>query len=89
MREALADITSQASKLAKPRKGDIIIDVGCNDGTLLRSYRVKGLRLVGFEPAKNLVKWAKEGTNLVVNDFFSHRIFRNHFPSSRAFLIVS
>lgn len=37
--------------------GDRVVDIGANDGTLLRAFdesSVKGLELVGFEPAQNL-----------------------------------
>lgn len=37
--------------------GDKVVDIGANDGTLLRAFdesSVKGLELVGFEPAQNL-----------------------------------
>src|SRR5690348_1536224 len=38
MREALADVTARACEVAKPTPGDIVVDTGCNDGTLLRTY---------------------------------------------------
>ncbi len=66
-----------------------MVDIGCNDGTLLRSYTIAGIRLVGFEPAENLVELARRGTDLVVNDFFSYRAFRKHFPSKNAKVITS
>src|SRR6266446_4127499 len=38
MRAALADITLKAYNIVRPLPGSIVIDIGCNDGTLLRSY---------------------------------------------------
>src|SRR2546425_6751150 len=55
MRKALADVALKACEVAKPTKEDIIVDIGCNDGTLLRSYPTDDSLLVGFEPAENLV----------------------------------
>jgi SAM-dependent methyltransferase len=33
---------------------DLVIDIGCNDGTLLRGFQRHGVRLLGVDPAKNL-----------------------------------
>src|SRR5690242_690285 len=55
MRVALADVTLRVEELVALAAGDIVLDIGCNDGTLLRTYRTKGVRLCGFEPAKNLL----------------------------------
>ncbi len=89
MRTALADIALKASQVAKPAKGDLVIDIGCNDGTLLRSYNIPGLRLVGFEPAKNLVGDARKGTDKVFNDFFGYKLYRKNFPTTSAKIITS
>jgi len=88
MRAALADITTSAYNVAKPVDGDLIIDVGCNDGTLLRSYNKPGLRLVGFEPAENLVPDASKGTYWIFNDFFSGEVFRKKFDGEKAKIIT-
>jgi len=45
MREALADITLKACRIVKPLPGSIVMDIGCNDGTLLRSYPKIGLMM--------------------------------------------
>ncbi len=70
MRTALAEIAAQAEQRVGLRAGDAVLDVGCNDGTLLRSYTTPGIRRVGFEPAKNLVAEARQGTDRIINDFF-------------------
>jgi len=70
MRAALADIAHSLERRAGLRKGDFVLDIGCNDGTLLRSYRTRGLRLAGFEPARNLLKEARRGATRIFNDFF-------------------
>ena len=33
---------------------DLVIDVGCNDGTLLKGFQRRGVRLLGVDPAQNL-----------------------------------
>jgi NDP-4-keto-2,6-dideoxyhexose 3-C-methyltransferase len=73
MRAALADISRSAAEFAGLESGDSVLDIGCNDGTLLRSYTLEGIRRVGFEPAENLASENAQGTDLVVRDFFSAR----------------
>ena len=73
MRAALGDIASKAAHFAGLQAGDSVLDIGCNDGTLLRSYSYDGVRRVGFEPAENLACEAAAGTDRIVPDFFSAR----------------
>lgn len=89
MRKALEDIVVKGCEIVLPKRGDIVIDIGANDGTLLRSYKISGLRLVGFEPAKNLVEDARKGTTFVFNDFFGYDTFQREFPGEKAKLITS
>ena len=89
MAAALQDVADQAEKLVHLGKGDVVVDIGCNDGTLLRSYKTRGLTLVGFEPATNLIEFAQVGTSKIVNDYFNLGSFREHFGDSKAKLITS
>jgi len=79
----------KSCEIAQPKPGDLVVDIGCNDGTLLRSYKNPGLNLVGFEPAKNLVEDARKGTGHIFNDFFAFDLFRKEFPDSKAKIITS
>jgi NDP-4-keto-2,6-dideoxyhexose 3-C-methyltransferase len=89
MRNALADLVARACEIAKPGPGDLVVDIGCNDGTLLRSYRTKGLTLVGFEPAENLVEEARKGTGWIFNDFFNGKIFKQKFDDKKPKIVTS
>jgi hypothetical protein len=89
MRLALADITANVERLVRLAPGDIILDIGSNDGTLLRSYTTQGLRLVGFEPATNLMPYAQDGTTAVINDFFTIERFQKMFGNVGAQVITS
>ncbi len=76
MRQALADIAHTAEQLVGLKAGDAVLDIGCNDGTLLGSYQTGGLRRIGFDPAQNLAALARQVCDDFVNDFFTASAFR-------------
>jgi len=41
-------------KLTQSPKGSLVIDMGCNDGTLLQAFKDNGMKVLGVEPAKEL-----------------------------------
>lgn len=88
MKMALKDITQKAEEIIKLSPEDIVLDIGCNDGTLLRTYKSKA-KLIGFEPANNLIKEAKQGTDYIINDFFSYNNFKKHFDGLKCKIITS
>ncbi len=51
MSRHLAEIAAQASERTKLAPGDLVVDIGANDGTLLLAYKTPGATLVGFEPS--------------------------------------
>jgi predicted TPR repeat methyltransferase len=50
---------------------DLVVDVGSNDGTLLRSFSEHGVRTLGIDPAKNLAPLARAKGIDVVVDYFN------------------
>lgn len=70
MTAALADISSRAEQLMGLRAGDSVLDIGCNDGTLLGSYSLPGLYKIGFDPAQNLAVYSRMAADKVVVGFF-------------------
>lgn len=89
MRDALEDVVSKTKEIVHLNPGDIVIDIGANDGTLLRCYNINGLRLIGFEPAVNLIKEAEVGTTKIINDFFGYEAFQKEFDGQKAKIITS
>ena len=53
------------------RSGDLVVDIGSNDGTWLKSYRKWQLRGVGVEPARNLARDAQNEGVDTINRFFN------------------
>jgi len=55
MRQELREIALSAEKLINLKAGDTVLDIGCNDGTLLNSFRTEKIHRVGFDPCRNLI----------------------------------
>lgn len=86
----LKDIVNKAQRLVELKKGDLVIDIGCNDGTLMGFYdKEKGIEIAGFEPSGNVAKDAKAKGFKVINNFFNAEDFINNFGIKKAKIITA
>lgn len=44
----------------KPQPGSLVVDVGSNDGSLLRCFKKRGYRVLGVDPAREIARKATE-----------------------------
>ena len=70
MRNGLKEIFQDSMKFVKLSKKDLVLDIGANDGTLLKNYKGKCITL-GCEPAKNLQKELKKNCHYRIENFWS------------------
>jgi len=56
---------------------DLVIDIGSNVGVLLGAFRDNGCRILGVDPASNIVRLAEKNDIETVNEFFSVEVARN------------
>jgi SAM-dependent methyltransferase len=71
------------------KPGDIVLDIGSNDGTLLSFYPQLGVTVVGIDPtAKKFAPFYAKHISLLP-DFFSARLFRKKFGTQRARIVTS
>ena len=75
MQKALKDIYFSCLKYTKLKKNDVVLDIGANDGTLLK-YFGRNINTIGCEPANNLVGQLKKNCDYVLNDFWSYKKFK-------------
>lgn len=68
--------------------GDIVLDIGSNDATLLKAYSVSGLTRIGIDPTGNKFRAYYPDDSLLVPDFFSAEAFKKLSPG-RAKIITS
>jgi NDP-4-keto-2,6-dideoxyhexose 3-C-methyltransferase len=69
--------------------GDLVVDIGSNDSTLLRGYRTDGLTRVGVDPTGE--KWREyypEHIDLIP-DFFSKAVFTERYGRRTAKIVTS
>lgn len=58
MDEHFAQYAKQVSGVCGLRSGDLVVDIGSNDGTLLRHFKALGMNVTGFEPARKLADYS-------------------------------
>lgn len=66
---SLADTLTKKYKLTPD---NLIIDIGSNDGTLLRGFKEKGMKVLGVEPT-NVAKTAVKNGIPTIQEFFSKK----------------
>ncbi|KKU07750.1 MAG: NDP-hexose 3-C-methyltransferase TylCIII [Candidatus Magasanikbacteria bacterium GW2011_GWA2_45_39] len=89
MRDALADVVRNVERIVPLQAGDIVLDIGSNDSTLLRSYHKPSIVRVGFEPASNLMNKARDGVAKIINTFFNYADFRKALGDKKAKVITA
>jgi len=89
MRRHLQEIVDNILKMVDLKKDDIVLDIGSNDGTLLKAYPDKGLSLVGMDPSSGkLREYYTDRIKLVV-DYFSPSAFRSIYGQKKAQVVTS
>lgn len=61
----------------KPPKKSLIIDIGSNDGILLRAFKNKGLYILGIDPAKKIAQRASSQGIPTIPKFFTSSLARS------------
>ena len=73
MRDGLKELYLDIRKKCKLKKGDVILDIGANDGTLLKYFKNNNFITIGCEPANNLQKELKSNCDYVIHDFWNSK----------------
>jgi hypothetical protein len=88
MTENLHGIARAVESIVPLEAGDLVVDIGCNDGTLLDGYEAQGLRYLGFDPS-DVGRYAVAKGYDVVRDFYSAEGLRRRRPDQKAKAITS
>lgn len=60
MPEHFNDVADRIQRTHKPAAGSLVIDIGSNDGSLLRPFKNAGHRVLGIDPAKEIARQATQ-----------------------------
>jgi len=72
MINGLKNIYLSSKKYIDLKKNDVVLDIGANDGTLLKFFK-KECITIGCEPANNLITKLKKNTHHIIHDFWSKK----------------
>jgi hypothetical protein len=72
---ALQDVVADATSRVHLEPSDAVLDIGCNDGTLLRQYP-PGVHRIGFDPSD-------VATEAWLAGDFAYDLVRDYFPTRR------
>jgi NDP-4-keto-2,6-dideoxyhexose 3-C-methyltransferase len=89
MRNHLSAIARAAEELVKLAPGDVVLDIGCNDGTLLNAYCAGDIRRIGLDPIANLFRELYPPSLDVAATVFSREAFQTKSPLVKAKVITS
>lgn len=69
--------------------GDVVVDIGSNDGTLLHAYPYVDVILVGFDPAGEKFRQYYRSHVQLIPEFFSAAAYRDRFGNQKAKIVTS
>lgn len=55
-------------------KEDLVVDVGSNDGVLLKPFKERGIRILGIDPAQNVAEMANNDGIETIADYFTPEV---------------
>lgn len=85
----LKSIVEDIKQRVELTPGDLVVDIGSNDSTLLQSYSSEGLRLVGIDPTGDKFRKYYPDHIELISDFFSAAKLRDHVNDQQAKVITS
>ncbi len=56
------------------KPSSLVIDLGSNDGTMLKAFKEVGMNILGVEPNQNIADLANKNQLNTINNYFSHSV---------------
>ena len=71
MKRHFADFAKEIAERWIAEPGDRVVDIGCNDGLLLKACADRGIATLGIEPAANIAEIARGHGLDIFNEYFT------------------
>jgi len=85
----LKDVVEKIEHLVKLNTGDLVLDIGSNDGTLLKSYTKNGIIKIGIDPGGEQYQQYYSSDITLITDFFPTPLLQQLYPEQKAKIITS
>lgn len=85
----LQSIVYDVSEVVDIEQGDIVVDIGANDGTLLSFWDSDQVIRVGCDPAQNIHAELEQHTDVLIGDFFTRENWLNHVGDRKAKVVTT
>ncbi|MAF13912.1 MAG: SAM-dependent methyltransferase [Parcubacteria group bacterium] len=76
-----------AQKLAPYAKEGIVVEVGSNDGIMLKAWKRLGVAAVGVEPSKNVAEVSRSKGHHVINSFMNDKVVEDILSKGKVSLV--
>ena len=73
MQLGLKNIFKESLRYVKIKNNDVVLDIGANDGTLLKYYKKKNFKTIACEPAKNLHNSLRKNCHFAIKNFWNKK----------------
>lgn len=74
--EHFTELAREVAQCFAPPGRSLAVEIGCNDGVLLKPLRALGVNALGVDPAVNVVRASGLPPSVIINDCFTQRIAR-------------
>jgi 2-polyprenyl-3-methyl-5-hydroxy-6-metoxy-1,4-benzoquinol methylase len=86
LREHFARYCDDTLARLRPAAGSLVVEIGSNDGTLLKCFQARGMRVLGLDPATEIAREATAAGIETLPEFFSASLARklreSHGPAA-------
>ena len=76
-------------KILEKKENPFVVEIGSNDGTLLKQLKKNKVDVLGIEPAKNLAQISRKSKIKTENKFFNQTLAKKIAKKQRADLVIA